>query len=341
MSKKSTQVPQQMQEKFDRITAISDEFAKQHLNDEYAQLIRLATAALCRKRPSPLVTGKDKTWACGITHAIGMVNFLFDPAMTPHISASKLYEWFGVASSTGQGKSKIVRDLLDMSLMDTDWCLPSQMDNNPLAWMIMIDGSIVDVRSAPRAIQETAFAKGLIPYVPAAGKSVKVEVTTKSSQKAKVVNSNPNALYVLEVLLIDGPVTEKFINKNPEVSRTIEIKGSNTLMDLHDIIFTAFNRKDAHMYEFQVGGNGPNDPDARRYGLKQAADSDLAGNVDDTTIATVGLTVDEFFGYWFDFGDDWWHQVQVISIGDDAPKKKYPCITKKVGASPPQYASGD
>ena len=106
MSKKSSQVPQQMQEKFDCITAISNEFAKQHLNDEYAQLIRLATAALCRKRPSPLVTGKDKTWACGITHAIGMVNFLFDPAMTPHISASKLYEWFGVASSTGQGKSK-------------------------------------------------------------------------------------------------------------------------------------------------------------------------------------------------------------------------------------------
>jgi hypothetical protein len=47
----------------------------------------------------------------------------------------------------------------------------------------------------------------------------------------------------------------------------------------------------------------------------------------------------EFFGYWFDFGDDWWHQVQVLSIADDSPKKKYPCITKKVGASPPQYAN--
>jgi hypothetical protein len=46
MSKKSAQVPQQMQEKFDSVITISDEFAKQHLNDEYAQLIRLATAAL-------------------------------------------------------------------------------------------------------------------------------------------------------------------------------------------------------------------------------------------------------------------------------------------------------
>ena len=339
MSKKSAQVPGQMQEKFDRITAISNDFAKQHLNDEYAQIIRLATAALCRKRPSPLTTGKDKTWACGITHAVGMVNFLFDPAVTPHISASKLYEWFGVASSTGQGKSKVVRDLLDMALMNADWCLPSQLDHNPMVWMITVDGFIMDVRSAPLAIQEAAYAKRLIPYLPGTGKSVQVQEPGATSQKPKVVNSNPNALYVMKVLLIDGPVTEKFINKNPEVSRTIEIKGSNTLKDLHDILFTAFNRKEAHMYEFQVGGNGPNDPHARRYGLNQAVDPELAGSVNSTTIAALGLAIDEFFGYWFDFGDDWWHQVHVISISDDAPTKKYPCITQKVGASPPQYAN--
>lgn len=58
-----------MQDKFDRITTLTDAFAKQHLKKEYAELIRLATAALCRKRPSPLLTGKDATWACGITHA--------------------------------------------------------------------------------------------------------------------------------------------------------------------------------------------------------------------------------------------------------------------------------
>ena len=120
ISKKSEQVPKLMQEKFDRITTITDDFAKQHLNDEYAQLIRYATAALCRKRPSPLTTGKDQTWACGITHAVGMVNFVFDSSLTP----PDLYKWFGIAASTGQGKSKIVRDLLDMSQMGADWCLP-------------------------------------------------------------------------------------------------------------------------------------------------------------------------------------------------------------------------
>ncbi len=80
-TKKSENVPNAMQEKFDGIVTITNDFAKQHLNSEYAQLIRFATAALCRKRPSHEASGKEKTWACGIiTHAIGMVNFLLDPS---------------------------------------------------------------------------------------------------------------------------------------------------------------------------------------------------------------------------------------------------------------------
>lgn len=57
--------------------------------------------------------------------------------------------------------------------------------------------------------------------------------------------------------MIDSPITEKFVAKNPVISRTIEIKGSNTLSELHKIIFKAFDRHDEHMYEFQVGGRGP------------------------------------------------------------------------------------
>ncbi|MHC5823866.1 MAG: IS1096 element passenger TnpR family protein, partial [Nostoc sp.] len=153
----------------------------------------------------------------------------------------------------------------------------------------------------------------------------------------------PNALYVLEVFLIDGPITEEFAALNPVVSRTIEIEGSNTLQDLHKIIFKAFDRQEEHMYEFQVGGKGPLDPNARRYCTKQAFfSSDLApkptGDVSSTSIASLGLSIDDAFGYWFDFGDDWWHQINVIDIKDKAQSHKYPRITKRIGASPPQYA---
>ena len=35
-----------------------------------------------------------------------------------------------------------------------------------MAWMIMVDGLIVDARHVPRQIQEEAYRKGLIPYIP-------------------------------------------------------------------------------------------------------------------------------------------------------------------------------
>jgi hypothetical protein len=151
-------------------------------------------------------------------------------------------------------------------------------------------------------------------------------------------------LYTLEVFLFSGPVTEKFAKKNPVVSRTIQIRGDQTLEDLHYAIFDAFGRWEEHMYEFQFG-KGPMDPKARRYVLPSAVaglpgeDNPPGGRVDTTTIAALGLKVGDRFGYWFDFGDDWWHQINVEGIDDRVPRQsKFPKVTKRVGKSPPQYA---
>jgi hypothetical protein len=46
--------------------------------------------------------------------------------------------------------------------------VPNQL--RPMAWMIMVDGLIVDARHAPRVIQEEAYRKGLIPYIPGEGR---------------------------------------------------------------------------------------------------------------------------------------------------------------------------
>jgi hypothetical protein len=163
---KSEKVPKPMQAKFEAMTPLTDAFCEKYLNDEYAQLARQATAALCRKRPSPLATGRDTTWACGIVYALGFVNFLFDKSQDPHLNATELCQGFGVSKSTGSAKSKTVRDLLGMSQLDPNWCLPSKIDDNPLAWMISLNDFIVDARSLPREIQEVAYQKGLIPYIP-------------------------------------------------------------------------------------------------------------------------------------------------------------------------------
>jgi len=136
------------------------------LNDEYAQICRELAATLCRKRPSPLIRGKANTWACGVIHALGMVNFLFDSTQKTHVSSSQIWEYFGLSSSTMQTRSKQIRDLLGIRHMDPHWTLPSRVDRNPLIWMLQVNGLVMDMRYAPREIQEEAFLKGLIPYIP-------------------------------------------------------------------------------------------------------------------------------------------------------------------------------
>lgn len=163
---KSERVPEPMQDKFDSIRKETDAFCEQYLNDEYKQLVRFAIAALCRKRPSPLLKGKDNSWAAGLVHAIGMVNFLFDKSQTPHCKAPDIYTYFGVGASTGQGKSKEVRDLLKISQLSPEWTLPSRIEQNPLIWMLEVNGLIVDVRRMPLEVQEIAYKKGLIPCIP-------------------------------------------------------------------------------------------------------------------------------------------------------------------------------
>lgn len=169
MAKRSTseQVPKEMQARFDEITQLTDAFSQAHLNDEYAAICRQLTATLCRKRPSPLSQGKVVTWACAIIHALGTVNFLFDASQTPYVPAGQIASYFGLSTSTMQAKSKQIRDLLGMYQMEPEWTLPSMVDENPLIWMIQVNGIIMDVRHAPRVIQEEAFRKGLIPYIPA------------------------------------------------------------------------------------------------------------------------------------------------------------------------------
>jgi hypothetical protein len=153
-------------------------------------------------------------------------------------------------------------------------------------------------------------------------------------------------LYTLEVFLLSGPITEEFARKNPEISRTIQIRGDQTLEDLHHAIFDAFDRRDEHMYEFQFG-KGPMDPEAPRYvlpgavGRERSERNPPAGRVDQARIDSLGLEVGRSFGYWFDFGDDWWHQINVEAIEDTAPGGKLPRVTKRVGKSPPQYAEED
>ena len=163
---RSERVPVKMRANFEDIVALTDEFCQERLNEEYRQVVREATAALCRKRPSPLVRGRIDIWACGIVLAVGSVNFLYDRSQDPHLSSAEVCDRFGVKNSTASNKSRVIRDELGMRPLELDWCLPSLLDRHPLAWLIEVNGLLVDARYVPKEVQEIAFEKGFIPYVP-------------------------------------------------------------------------------------------------------------------------------------------------------------------------------
>jgi hypothetical protein len=169
MAKKSRtdSVPEEMRSTYFEIIAFTDEVCRQRLNEEYAQQCREMAAALARKRPSPLLRGKTRTWACGILYTIGSVNFLFDKTQTSHMRADDLCAAFGLSASTGSAKSKdICKALKVTGQFDPNWYLPSRMADNPMAWLVSVNGFVVDVREMPREVQEEAYRLGLIPYLP-------------------------------------------------------------------------------------------------------------------------------------------------------------------------------
>src|SRR3954467_2986471 len=159
-------VPAAARPAYAAIVALTDGFCREHLNGEYEALCRKLAGALGRKRPSPLTRGKPEVWACAVVRVIGWVNFLDDSSQNPHLKLTAIDKAFGVAESTGQGKAKAIRDLLKIRQFDFHWMLRQRVEESPLAWMIEVNGFIVDARRLKREIQEEAYRKGLIPYIP-------------------------------------------------------------------------------------------------------------------------------------------------------------------------------
>lgn len=149
------------------IVGLLDQFCQEHLNEEYAVLCRKMAEKLSRKRPSPLLHGSPNAWASGIVRAIGVVNFLHDKSQTPYMRSTDIDHYLGTSPSSGAAKLAAIRKMLKLHQLDPDWSLPSRLEDNPMTWMLRVNGFMVDVRHAPRKVQEIAFNKGLIPYIPA------------------------------------------------------------------------------------------------------------------------------------------------------------------------------
>ena len=138
------------------------------------------------------------------------------------------------------------------------------------------------------------------------------------------------------------------LKHSKRIERTVVLRGDQTLDDLHAIMFEAFDRFDEHLYCFyfpKAPGRRSVGPAPKEYGAPELIDPpDPFGggkqfDAAQTRIDALRLKVGQQFEYLFDFGDCWWHQLQVQAIGPTRADQRYPAVVEKRGESPGQYES--
>lgn len=114
-------------ERYLEIISIIKEVCEDNLNKDYLFLAENLCKELFKAQIDALNKGKANSWACGIVHAIGLQNNLFNNKSNIRIKAQDFYKLFNVSSSTGLSKSKEVRSHVDME--EDKWLL-SNIDEN-------------------------------------------------------------------------------------------------------------------------------------------------------------------------------------------------------------------
>lgn len=160
---KSLRIPESLRHDVEQVFNLTDRFCAEHLDAEYGELVRKLVAKLARKRPSPLARGDLRIWAAAAIYAVGSVNFLFDRTQRPHLTGDDLSTLTGVPKSTLANKAKLIRDVLRIGQLEPEFCRRDLLESNPLAWLISVNGLIVDARKMPPEVQAEARRRGLIP----------------------------------------------------------------------------------------------------------------------------------------------------------------------------------
>jgi hypothetical protein len=160
-----SQVQTKLHKRFREIVGNTDNFCKAHLNSEFRDICR-ALAVTIFQEGLPVTSGKAASWAAGIVGSVGFVNFLGDPSQPYHMTMDEMAPKIGVSPATLHNKAKVIRDSLGIRRMDPRFSTKEMIDRNPLVWMVDYEGIPFDIRRAPRKVQEAAFQKGLIPYLP-------------------------------------------------------------------------------------------------------------------------------------------------------------------------------
>jgi len=193
---------------------------------------------------------------------------------------------------------------------------------------VNIDKATEYAEKAVRLDPTNAVAQDVLKRVLNFGKGFKLqgERTGKASTRPSAY-SDTHFIHRFKVSLRD----------RPDIWRIIDIKGTQMLSSLHKAIFKAFDRFEEHQYSFFLS-NKPFDGGSKYTspGIGTDGTSKLAARI---RIDSIELYGEPKFLYLFDYGNEWWHEVELISVTERVTRANYPRVVKKHGKSPPQYST--
>ena len=140
------------------------------------------------------------------------------------------------------------------------------------------------------------------------------------------------------------------LKRRMSIWRTMVLRGDQTLDELHEAIFAAFDRDDEHLFAFFFSNaTALRSPRGARcktyaapYGFEpEALTRDGRYNAAAVRLDDLLLQEGQTFEYLFDFGEEWCHTITVDALGASDPTQAYPRIVDMRGASPAQYPEAD
>lgn len=139
-------------------------------------------------------------------------------------------------------------------------------------------------------------------------------------------NTSPQQMWQLRIALL---------NVKPSVWRRVMVSATLTFLQLHHVIQAAMGWEECHLHEFEVG--------RQRIGTSSKEDSFFG---DEPTLSESRCRLGDMlanhkkFRYWYDFGDDWWHEVTIEkrldANADDPPVR----LLGGENACPPEDCGG-
>lgn len=126
-------------------------------------------------------------------------------------------------------------------------------------------------------------------------------------------------------------------SENPEIWRRILVPAAIPLDRLHETLQAAMGWENYHLHEFSAGAR----PDGRPAALYGLPDADLP-HADERQLTLEGMVAahGEQFGYTYDFGDGWDHEIVVELHTTARDGEDYPVCVAGEGACPPEDCGG-